>query len=132
LFSICNRIWLSQLQFCTVRRDCSLYGYFDENNVFVHWKTCVNLHKPWYFSKIFKWKKRQGKKGKNGNNIYIEYCVQAHKLNQQTDVPLLCWIVINKVALIKRHRNYRLYIFFSIQTWMLMSEEFTYKLWSSS
>lgn len=44
----------------------------------------------------------------------MKYYVQARKLNQWTDMPLLCSLVINKeVTLIKwHHNNYRLYTFF--------------------
>lgn len=40
-------------------------------------------------------KKGLTKKGKNCN-IHMVYYVQARKLNQQTDVPLLCLLVINQ------------------------------------
>lgn len=43
-----------------------------------------------FFKTYLNKKKGRAEKGENGNNIYIEYYVQARKLYQQTDVPLLC------------------------------------------
>jgi len=46
-----------------------------------------------FFENIqIKKKKCRAKKGKKNSNIHTVYYVQARKLNQQTDVPLLCWI----------------------------------------
>lgn len=42
--------------------------------------------------KIFKKKKNVEQKRVKNSNIHTVYYVQARKLNQQTDVPLLCWI----------------------------------------
>jgi len=44
-----------------------------------------------FFKNIQMKKNVEQKKGKN-SNIHTVYYVQARKLNQQTDMPLLCWI----------------------------------------
>lgn len=45
-----------------------------------------------FFENIQKKKKNVEQKRVKNSNIHTVYYVQARKLNQQTDVPLLCWI----------------------------------------